>query len=904
MSSDSSDYRLPKDVTPTHYDLTIRTDLNASKFFGAVDISLKVNEETSVIVLNALKLSIGDVSIATTDGQVFQSMTQFLNEEKERLVFHFPTKFPAGSTAKLRVKFKADLTQSLTGYFRSSWKNQAGEVSFYAQTQFQPTSARRAFPCWDEPALKATFSMNMISAIDTVNLFNMPASSEKSYDSAGDPSGVFTSASAEEKGKDWKITHFETTPIMSTYIVAYANGRFEHLEMMYTSPLTGNAIPLRIYSTTANIHQCQYTLDVTAKALALYEKVFDIEYPLPKLDTLVADDFMGAMENWGLIIGRADIYCVDPENGTVRQKQVTAEVQSHEVAHMWFGNITTMEWWTYLYLNEGFASLCNYNGLSPEWKMPSRFVSSSLNAAFNLDSQLSAHPVEVECPDANKIGQIFDALSYSKAASILRMLSDHVGEEKFLKGVSTYLKDNLYGSTITKDLWEGISAVTGVDVSKMMDNYITKTKAGYPVLTVIENEIGIHVRQDRFLQTGIAISSENETIWHVPLNIKSMSENGDVNVHKAVLRERESDVVIDTKLPFKLNGSSTGYYRVLYTPERLETLVAEVTKENSPFNESDRLGLLQDVVAFARAGLLGFGSALSTMSEFKQCRECGSFILQRLIQCIDYAQDLPWSVIAQEWAKMTSLWWENAHAQDLLNEFGRALFKPIVEELGYNTSPSDSPDMALLRECAIRHALQAGDEGVIHELKSRFHHFMETDDAAIPSDLKELVFIAAVRYGGPAEYDLVRSIIDKASSPTSKSSAIVALCTVQDPELIQETFQYMLEGARVRDVLNFFRGLSQNIKARRRLVEIFTENYDDLYTRHSSGFGIGMLVRMVFGSLSSDVDYRNAQNFFKTRDTSTYSMIVSQCLDFIQANALCIEQSTTDLVRWLERWKA
>ncbi|ESK95223.1 leucyl aminopeptidase [Moniliophthora roreri MCA 2997] len=890
-SQASSDYRLPTNVTPIHYALSIRTDLDISKFFGAADIDLKINEETSVIVLNALKLSFGDVSIATTDGQVFKSIAQSLDEEKERATFHFPTKLIPGSTAKLSIKFEADFAQTLPGYYKSSWKNQAGEVSFYAFTLFAPIAARRAFPCWDEPALKATFSMNMVSAIGTVNLFNMPASSEESYDAAEDPSSLFTSAPVEEEGKEWKITRFQTTPRMSTYIVAFANGQFEHLERMYTSPLTGNTIPLRIYGTAANIHQCQYTLDLTAKVLALYETAFDIGYPLPKLDTLVADDLSGACENWGLILGRAAIYCVDPVKGSLREKQAVAEIQSHEVGHMWFGNITTMEWWTYLYLNEGFASLMGSaivpDRLWPEWKMTSKFVSSSLNNAFNLDSQLSAHPVEVDCPDANKVIQIFDALSYSKAASVLRMLSAHVGEEQFLKGVSMYMKDNLYGNTVTRDLWKGISAVTGIDVSEMMESFITK--AGYPVLTVTEHENGVvHVRQDRFLKTGIASGNDNETIWHVPLNIKSVSGNGNVKIEKAILREREADFVVNTKLPFKLNGSSTGYYRVLYTPERFDAIVTEATKDNSAFDDNDCLGVLLDVMAFARAGLLGFGSALSTMFKFKSCREY-----------------LPWSVIAPEWAKMTSLWWEDAHAQDLLNEYGRALFKPIVEELGYETSPSDSPDTALLRECAVRHALQAGDKDVAQELKNRFNRYMETGDfAVIPSDLKELTFIAAVRFGGSAEYEAVRKIVEGAPSPATRSVAVMGLCMAEDPQLIQRTFEYMLEGVREQDSPWVYKGLSLNIKTRRKLAEAFKDHYDELYAKHVSGYGWAFLIRFAFGSLSSEADYRDAQDFFETKDTSAYSMNVSQWLDSIKANALCIQQSTTELLGWLEHWKA
>ncbi|EEB94413.1 hypothetical protein MPER_06776 [Moniliophthora perniciosa FA553] len=261
-----------------------------------------------------------------------------------------------------------------------------------------------------------------------------------------------------------------------------------------------------------------------------------------------------------------------------------------------------MEWWTHLCLCEGLASLIGeaivIDRLWPEWKMTARFVSFRLNAALKLDSLLSAHPVQVDCPDAKEIGQIFDV---SKAASVLRMLWEHVGEERFLKGVSIYLKDESYSKSVPQDLWKGISAATGMvhepedyrrrynavlategsDVLDMMENYITKS--GHPVLTVTENMNGIRVRQDRFLQTGLApTGSDNETIWHVPLNIKMVSTGGEMIKDKVVLREREADFEINTMLPFKLNGSSNGFYRVLYSPQRLDAIVTELMKPNSP----------------------------------------------------------------------------------------------------------------------------------------------------------------------------------------------------------------------------------------------------------------------------------------------------------------------------------
>jgi aminopeptidase 2 len=367
----------------------------------------------------------------------------------------------------------------------------------------QPTAARRAFPCWDEPLLKATFAITLISRENTVNLSNMPAVSENVYEVSSSEnssiSGVtkwLSSLALGDKAAEdkWKITKFETTPPVSTYLVAYANGPFEYLESSYTSPLSGKTRPLRIYATKDHIDQAQFALDVKAKVLPLYEKVFDVEYPLPKLDTLIAADFdAGAMENWGLITGRTSVYCLDPTRPDIAAKKRVATVQSHEVAHQWFGNITTMAWWDNLYLNEGFATLMGEvviaDKVFPEWHVNSKFITEHLNDALDLDAKLSSHPIEVDFPDANQVNEIFDSLSYAKAASVLRMLSNYVGEDKFLNGVSIYLKKRLYANSVSRNLWEGISESAGFDVTKMMEIWVGKVSCSrlnpvYATLTV------------------------------------------------------------------------------------------------------------------------------------------------------------------------------------------------------------------------------------------------------------------------------------------------------------------------------------------------------------------------------------------------------------------------------------
>ncbi|KAJ8469486.1 hypothetical protein ONZ45_g16876 [Pleurotus djamor] len=852
-------YRLPLNLKPTHYEVTIKTDLEKLTFSGFVKAHLEVKEETSQVVLNTADLELGTASLYSEESQQELLQSDYTYDSvQERATFHFPSPLPAGSKAQFQVAFSGELTGSMTGYYKSSWEHE-GKTKYYALTQFEPTAARRAFPCWDEPLLKATFAITLISRENTVSLSNMPSISEETYvpGSAPAESPLGKVLSTIDDSEKWKITKFQSTPPMSSYIVAWANGPFEHLEKVITSPLTGKELPLRMYATPDNIDQAHFALDVTAKVLPIYEEVFDVAYPLPKLDTLVASDFdAGAMENWGLITGRTIALLFNPERGDLAAKKQVATTQSHEVAHMWFGNITTMEWWNYLYLNEGFATLMGEviiaDKVFPEWKVDSAFISGHLNRALALDAKLSSHPIEVECPDANHINQIFDALSYSKAASVLRMLSSYVGEDKFLKGVSIYLKKKLYANSITTDLWQGISEATGVDVVRLMDNWITKVEhiplvMGFPVLTVTETPEGIKVRQDRFLETGHADPKDNETIWNVPLSILSVDGEGKAVVDRTpVLESREHTFPLDTSKTFKLNADTTGVYRVLYTPERLAKIAAEAAKADSPFSLNDRIGLVHDAMQLARAGHAKLSSALTLVDGLKNEKEY-----------------LVWSGIAENVGSLTSIWWENPEIVDSLNAFRRALFSPLVEKLGYDYADGESTDTQQLRTTAISQAARAKDPKVVEELRSRFSHYMKTgEDSQIPADLQRIIFSTAVEYGGQEEYDAVMQINEKPKAPSARTAAIFALCQTQDKAILDATFRYIIDKSRDQDVVYFFRGFESNTFSRRAVGQFFKDNYDTLYKRFEGNFTLKYLVEMSFDSLSSEQDYKETEAFF------------------------------------------
>ncbi|KAF8841202.1 hypothetical protein BDN67DRAFT_902084 [Paxillus ammoniavirescens] len=874
----TGDFRLPLDVKPIHYDLTVKTDLKHETFEGLVKINLEVKDETSSLVFNVADLEISDVSLYSHALETQQVDTsRSFDSDAERGTFSFHTALPAGSGATLSIAFSGKLTGAMMGYYKSTYE-QDGATKVHSLTQFEPTAARRAFPCWDEPLLKATFAITMISRADTVNLSNMSVASEMVYKAEADKTDdialatLFSSLSAEEHAEDqWKITRFNTTPLMSTYLVAYANGHFAHLE-----------------TTPDAINQAQYALEVKAKVLPLYEQIFDIEYPLPKLDTLVAHDFdAGAMENWGLITGRTSAFLLDPERPDMAMKKRVTVFQSHEVAHMWFGDITTMEWWDYLYLNEG--------RIYPEWKVDSEFISEHLNDALGLDAKLSSHPIEVRCPDASQINQIFDSLSYSKAASVLRMLSNFVGQERFLLGVSIYLKDHLYGNTVTKDLWDGIGRATrgsgevGIDIPKMMDNWIMKM--GFPVLTVTETKDSIIVRQDRFLETGPAEAKDNQTIWTIPLAVLTTDAQGKPTIdNTAVLDTRETTLAIDTRKSYKLNAGTYGVYRVLYPAERLARIAREAAEGDAIFSLNDRVGLVHDAMALAKSGHATVSSALTVVDILRNEQEF-----------------LVWDSIARNLGLLVSTWWENEDIVKGLNEFRKAnigLFGPVVDKLGFVYSPSDSAAISQLRTRAVGQASLAGDQKrVVNELKRMFEVYMNTrDESKIPADLFRTAAITAVKHGGLDEYNFVKGLCENPTTlPSVGISAMYAMCASKDRSCISDTEQFILNKARNQDIVYFFSGLQMNYDTRRRSAKFFMDNYKNLEERYRGNFSFKDVVSTVVGNLSTKDDIETLNKFFEDKDTSRYNLALAQTLDSLHASIAWIERSTTDIAGWIEK---
>ncbi|KAJ7232633.1 peptidase family M1-domain-containing protein [Mycena haematopus] len=880
MDSTSLDpYRLPTDSIPIHYDLKIHTDLEELTFDGAVSITIRFVEDTSTIVLNVFSLELG-TSYVVVDREKFIPVSQSIDTDTQRVALSFVRPFAFGSEAVLHMTFRGKIP-GLSGYFKSEWVHD-DVTEYYTGTFFEPAYARRAFPCWDEPALKATFAVSLISRVGTVNLSNMPAFFEGPYVPAQDP--LDAAFGAGKDAAQWIITRFETTPKMSTYILAFANGPFAYVESSFTSALTGKVRLVRVYATPDLIGQAQFSLDLTTKVLPMVEKMFDLEYPLPKMDILCANGALGALENWGLIIGDPGAFLFDPATGSTATQKRVVGITSHELAHQWFGNIVTMKWWDNLWLNEGFATLVGSiisEKLYPEWNTATATVNSTLKSGLNMDATLSSHPVQVECPDANQANEDMDVITYMKGSAILRMLLNLLGEEIFFKGVALYLKEHQFKNSVAEDLWDALGRTSGTDVLNLMQTWISKP--GYPVLTVTEAPGGINVRQNRFLASGTPEAKDDETLWTVPLSLLTIDSAGTRRIDKTIfLSERERFIPLDTSRLFKLNASSTGFYRVLYQSDKLNKLSLEAAKGNS----ADMSGLLNDAMALAKANLAKLSGALTLMDGFAGTTEY--IVLE---------------AIAANITGLLDAWWENPSIVEQLRSLDRHIFVSWVSRLGYHYDANESTDTTAIRTLAVKRAAYARDPRVVAELQTRFSAFMVNKEASpLPPNLVPAIYTVAVRHGGKKEYDYMWEILATTNSPAEEGHAAVAVGAVEDPVLMAETFERLLkeDDGKVDWLLH---ALSANPTSRRPMVQFFKANYDAFQARFETT-GFDHYSQQPFRLLATAEDYEDTVAFFKTKDTSKFTRSLEQTLEIIQTNIKYVERSTVEILEWFASWNA
>ena len=585
MSEQSNAVMLPKDVRPVLYDLILTPDLDSFTFAGEETVAVEVLESTSSVTLNCAEIEVASCRVTAGGVELTPSDISF-DEQAETVTFGFDQPLPVGP-ARLHVEFSGVLNDLLRGFYRSRYVDEDGAERHLATTQFEATDARRAFPCWDEPALKAQFRLSLVVPSDLAAVSNTLPVSESDL-----PGGL-------------RRVTFGDTPVMSTYLLAFVVGDLRSIEQR--APC-GTLV--RVWGTPGKERQGQFALDLSVKLLDYFNGYFGVPYPLEKLDHIAIPDFAaGAMENWGAITYRENALLVDPELSSAVTRQNVAGIVAHEMAHMWFGDLVTMAWWNDLWLNEAFASWMGDKSVDfafPEWDVWTQFVSFDTNAGLGLDGLRSSHPIEQPVDNPSEIGQLFDAISYSKGGAVLRMLEQFLGPEVFRQGIAHYISKHQYGNARTQDLWDALGEASGQPVRVMMNSWVLQT--GYPVVE-IETERGRHgaevsASQRRFFYENIVGAAEDDTLWHVPLSVKTF-----VTGTTSLLMDGDS-TTLDVALPavsprgdwIMVNPERTGFYRTNYSEEEWARLKRGV--ERLGLSAADRLGLQDDAYALAKAGYL------------------------------------------------------------------------------------------------------------------------------------------------------------------------------------------------------------------------------------------------------------------------------------------------------------
>jgi puromycin-sensitive aminopeptidase len=731
-------YRLPTTVLPSAYRLRLEPDLEASTFRGDVEIDLDVADPTAVIVLNALELELDDpvlaVGGATTVGTVA------LDEALERATLTFPEPVPAGPCV-LRIGFRGALNEQLRGFYRATFTDPAGTTHTIATTQFESTDARRAFPCFDEPAFKATFEVTLVVPGALGAYSNSPVAFESPL-----PDGR-------------REVRFAPTMKMSTYIVAFVIGPFEQ-----TRPVDVDGTPLAVVYPPGKEHLTSFALEIGAFALRFFAEYFDIPYPGDKVDLVAIPDFAaGAMENLGCITFRETALLVDPATASQLEIQRVAQVVAHELAHMWFGDLVTMQWWEGIWLNEAFATfmeeLC-CDAFRPAWQ---RWVLFGIarDAALAVDSLHATRPIEYDVVSPEDAEGMYDLLTYEKGGSVLRMLQQYLGPDVFRDAIRQYLKDHAYANTVTTDLWNALEAVSGEPVAKMMDTWILQ--GGHPVVTVE----GGTIAQAPFSYTEKPVTSAIGKSWLVPVRSRPLA--GD-----AVARQLLGDdpQPLATAGPAIANAGGSGVYRTSYGPRELEAIAGAM----DALAELERAVLVNDTWALVLAGRREVPDVL------RLARSLG-----------DEVELATWTTVAGALDYL----WRAADDDDrpLVSATVREVLGPKLDHFGWAPVAGEDDRTLTLRGLLVQCLGTIGaDEAVRTESVRRF------DSGAVEGDLAVAVLATVGAVNRPGDFDETVARFRAAKDPQAENRYRRALAQFRDEALTLRCYEMCFGQFRLQDV--------------------------------------------------------------------------------------------------------
>ncbi len=820
--------RLYEGFKPSSYDLRLGLDPVGMTFSGSVMVKgRKTGRPSQRLVFHQKELKISSAHLIWHDKKGDQEVViNRINSHKryDELRLHSKKMLYPGSYT-LTLEFSGKITEPMNGVYPSNFVENGKKQKILA-TQFESHHAREVFPCIDEPEAKATFDLTLITPDDgSIVVANTPIKNQAKLD-----------------GK--LETSFETTPVMSTYLLAFAQGN-----MTYQEARTSRGTLVRTYATPAKTPHTGFALETAVKCLEYYEDYFNIPYPLEKCDLIALPDFAsGAMENWGMITFREQCLIYDPANTSLPTKQYVAMVTAHELAHMWFGNLVTMRWWTDLWLNEGFASWIEYlavDKLFPDWDIWTQFITDEQQPALKLDALDNTHPVEVPINHPDEIRSIFDAISYNKGASVIHMLHGYLGAEDFRDGLRHYLTTHAYKNTDTADLWASLEEISGKPVKKFMHTWTSQP--GFPLLSVENRKDKLNLSQQRFYTE--TPKDPSRTHWPVPLLASGLPLS---------IETGQTSVPLDGAMP-KLNQGQSGFYRTRYDAASLKAL-----KKGIPaMPPLDRLGLLADAFETAKAGLSSVIDALQLLDTYR-----------------DETNAAVWDIIAMSVGEIRRVM-DDESVREAMKPFIIKLTAKELARLGWEEKPTDSHFDLLLRPTIIGLNAAADEPSVLAESERRYNSMKKPED--IPADLRGVVYTTVARHGDAATFIRLLGMHDSSSNSEERTTLAAALTSFKQPELIEQALeQVTTETVRNQDAMYWVAYSFMNHHAKQYTWKWMVKNWNWLERNLGSDLSFYRTPIYAARSFSDQAFAKEYREFFKEKSSPGIDRSIKQGAEMLK----------------------
>ncbi|MBN3324172.1 ERAP1 aminopeptidase, partial [Atractosteus spatula] len=884
--------RLPDAITPIHYDLLIHPNLTSLDFTGTVKIQVQVLQETSAIVLHSQNLQISKA--AFLEGAQASPLRVLELPSYEQVALVSDRALLAGHVYVVSIDFAANLSDSFHGFYKSSYRTSNGEVRVLASTQFEPTSARAAFPCFDEPAFKANFSIKIRRDPRHIALSNMPKL--KTLDLGG---GLLED-------------HFDVSVKMSTYLVAFIVSDF-----LSVSKMSQHGVKISVYTVPEKIDQAEFALEAAARLLDFYEDYFNIPYPLPKQDLAAIPDFQsGAMENWGLTTYRESAFLFNPRTSSASDKLGITMIIAHELAHQWFGNLVTMQWWNDLWLNEGFAKFMEFvsvNITNPELQVEDYFLGKCFEA-MEVDALSSSHPVSTPVENPAQIQEMFDDVSYEKGACILNMLRDFLTPEAFKIGIIRYLRRFSYQNTQNADLWDSLTNICQsddldegrlrgdgfcsgskphspaskwfmqdeLDVKEIMDTWTLQE--GFPLVSVAVRGREVRLHQERYLKSADP-SQDSGYLWHVPLTYITSNSN---SVHRFLLKTKTDVLYLPEEVEWiKFNVDMSGYYIVHYEGAGWDALIRLLQRNHTALSSNDRASLINNAFQLVSVGKLPLDKALDL-----------SLYLRKETEIMPVTQGL------SELVPLYKLM-EKRDMQELENQMKSyivSLFRDLIDKQEWSDEGTVSQRM--LRSYLLMFACVRGYQPCVEKAKQLFQTWKESDgNMSLPSDVSLAVY--AIGAQTPEGWDFLFEKYRQSLFSSVKSQIKSALTISPLSHKLKWIMEQSLEGdmLKTQDLPYVVVYVSKNPKGYKHAWDFLRDNWDRLVKKFDLGsHSIAHMVTGVTNQYSTRDMLEEVRAFFASlEDNGSQLRCVQQALESVEENIRWMDRNLPLLQAWLDR---